>query len=116
MEFLLTKNPQFSGKFESREVKDFYKDLVEDADQFNIATGFVSNVSILELEDLVTYRQKNTAKAMKLNLFIGMNYIEQFTKLQYDALMELNKHLQMDNLGDVFVSKELRYHGKMYSF
>lgn len=34
MEFLLTKNPQFSGKFESREVKDFYKDLVEDADQF----------------------------------------------------------------------------------
>lgn len=115
MDFLLTKNPQFSAKYKTREVRDYYKDLIEDADQFNIATGFVSNASIIELQDLITYRQ-SSAKVMKLNLFIGMDYIEQFTKLQYDALIVLNEHLKKDKLGDIFVSKDLRYHGKMYSF
>lgn len=115
MEFLLTKTPQYTGKFKTKEVKDYYTDLVEDADMFNIATGFVSNASILELEDLIKYRQKSH-KAMKLNLFIGMNYLEQFTRLQYEALKELNSYLLTDKLGNIYLSKESRYHGKMYSF
>ena len=113
MELLLSKNPIFT--FPYKTVKEYYRNLIEDSDEFNIATGFVTNDSLVSLDTLIRYRQKKK-HPLKINLLIGMDYLEKFTRLQYDAVKELNAHLITDKLGKVMVSKEILYHGKMYSF
>ena len=105
----------FAGKFTFKEVKDYYSTLANEADEFNIATGFVSNDSIVELSNLVKFRNDH-ANNIKLNMLIGMNYLDGFTKIQYDAIKELSSFLSENDMGKVCVSKMAYYHGKMYSF
>ncbi|WP_289873416.1 restriction endonuclease PLD domain-containing protein [uncultured Duncaniella sp.] len=86
--------------------------MIETADQLNIATGFITNDSIVELQNLIEYRNHR----LTLNLFIGMNLLEGFTKLQYNAVRDLNSFLTDSNTGRVLLSPKALYHGKMYSF
>lgn len=86
--------------------------MIETADQLNIATGFITNDSIVELQNLIEYRNQR----LTLNLFIGMNLLEGFTKLQYNAVRDLNLFLTDSNTGRVLLSPKALYHGKMYSF
>lgn len=115
MEHLLSKHPMLDAHFPHKCVRDYYLRYVEDADQFNIATGFISNDSIVGLSDLLHYRYEHDKK-MKLNLLIGMNYLDRFTKIQYDAIKNLNAYLQDKQLGDIYISDRTYFHGKMYSF
>lgn len=111
MELLLSKNP-IIGSLHAKSVSDYFKRFVEDATSFNIATGFVSNDSIAALKQIIEFREG----ALSLNLFIGMNYLDGFTKLQYNAIKDLDKFLVGNQLGHVFLSPSALYHGKMYSF
>ena len=70
MELLLTKNP-IIGSLHAKSVSDYFKSFVEEASEFNIATGFITNDSIAALKQIVEYRNGD----LGLNLFIGMNYI-----------------------------------------
>lgn len=115
MELMLTNNPMCHGKFEYREINPYFTKYANEADQFNIATGFVTNESIVELDNLVKCRMELNNK-MKLNLLIGMNYFDGFTRLQYDAIHALNDYLIGEALGGVYLSTAMRYHGKIYSF
>ena len=45
-----------------------------------------------------------------------MNLLEGFTKLQYNAVRDLNLFLSDSNTGRVLLSPKALYHGKMYSF
>lgn len=111
MGLLLTKNPIIGG-LKAKSVKDYTSGYFETATHLNIATGFISNESIAELRRLIEYRQ-NT---LHLSLFIGMNYIDGFTKLQYEAVKEFSAQLLHNHIGDVYVSPKALFHGKMYSF
>lgn len=111
MELLFTKNPIVSA-LSTKSIKNYTDQYFQDATQLNIATGFVSNESIVQLNRLIEYR----SKTLKLSLFIGMNYLDGFTKLQYEAVKELGYKLSDSNLGHVFVSPKAMFHGKMYSF
>lgn len=86
--------------------------MIETADHMNIATGFITNDSIVELKNLIEYRQFS----LTLDLFIGMNLLDGFTKLQYNAVKELNTFLTESSTGRVLLSPKALYHGKMYSF
>lgn len=111
MDLLLTKNPIINS-LRAKSINDYTSKYFETATQLNIATGFISNESIAELKRLVEYR-KHT---LNLSLFIGMNYIDGFTKLQYDAVKELGADLLANGIGNVYVSPKALFHGKMYSF
>lgn len=111
MEVLLSANPIISD-IRCRSVKDFYSPMIETADHMNIATGFITNDSIVELKNLIEYRQFS----LTLDLFIGMNLLDGFTKLQYNAVKELNTFLTESSTGRVLLSPKALYHGKMYSF
>ena len=111
MEVLLSANPIISD-IRCRSVKDFYRPMIETADHMNIATGFITNDSIVELKNLIEYRQFS----LTLDLFIGMNLLDGFTKLQYNAVKELNTFLTESSTGRVLLSPKALYHGKMYSF
>ncbi len=111
MEVLLSANPIISD-IRCRAVKDHYRPMIEIADHLNIATGFITNDSIVELKNLIEYRQFR----LTLDLFIGMNLLEGFTKLQYNAVKDLNSFLTESSSGRVLLSPNALYHGKMYSF
>ncbi len=52
MEVLLSANPIISD-IRCRAVKDHYRPMIEIADHLNIATGFITNDSIVELKNLI---------------------------------------------------------------
>ena len=113
MEILQTRNPIMLG---SQSTDELYKSLVEEATHFNIATGYITNESIVEIQQAVQYRLLSPKGPMRLNLLIGMNYIEGFTQLQYNAVKKLHFYLREHNVGKVMLSTKAMYHGKMYSF
>ena len=96
----------------SRSVGYYRTHLMNTASSFNVATGFVSSDSLVELKRLVDIREG----ALSVQLFIGMNYLEGFTELQYHTLIDLNNYLTSNNAGMVYVSPRALFHGKMYSF
>ena len=111
MELLLTKNP-IVEPIGLRSTKDLVVKHINNATSFNIATGFITNDSIAELQSIVSYKKNS----MNLLLFIGMNYLDGFTKIQYNAVRELNDMLHEYNSGKVYLSPKALFHGKMYSF
>lgn len=111
MELLLPQNPIVQNQIRTKSISTMYNKLVENATDFNIATGFITNDSIA-LKQIVQFREGD----LKLSLFIGMNYLDGFTKLQYNAVKELNYFLTVNKLGNVYLSSQALYHGKMYSF
>lgn len=111
MELLLTKNPMVEP-LGLRSTKDLVTKYINQATTFNIATGFITNDSIAELQSIMEFKGND----MTLNLFIGMNYLEGFTRIQYNAVEELSNMLHDRNVGEVYLSPKALYHGKMYSF
>lgn len=111
MDLLLTKNPIINS-IHAKRIDDYTSEYFETATQMNIATGFISNESIAELKRLVEYRKRT----LNLSLFIGMNYIDGFTKLQYDAVKELGANLLENGIGNVYVSPKALFHGKCILF
>jgi len=111
-EILLTKNPTLATIPNYHSVQEHFGSLIDEATVFNIATGFITNDSIATLQQIVEYKRGG----MRLNLFIGMNYLEGFTKIQYKAVESLNTYLTNKSLGNVYLSPQALYHGKMYSF
>lgn len=95
-----------------KSITDIRASLINEATVFNIATGFISSESLVELQRIADLREKE----LKINLFIGMNYLSGFTKLQYIVLERLSEYLTSQNLGTVYLSPKALYHGKMYSF
>ena len=111
MEQLLTKNPMLRS-FSYKSVNDYRTALINDAAKFNIATGFITSDALVELKRIVEVRKGEFA----INLFVGMNYLNGFTKLQYATLQDLNSFLNENQYGKVYVSPNALFHGKMYSF
>lgn len=111
MEQLLTKNPMLRS-FPYKSVSDYRTTLINEAAKFNIATGFITSDALVELKRIVEIRNGDFV----VNLFVGMNYLDGFTKLQYATLQELNSFLCDNSYGKVYVSPKALFHGKMYSF
>ena len=88
---------------------------VVDADEISIATGYVSEESLLELKAILSFYSDNN-QSKSCSLVIGMHGREGFTRPQYEAAVELGNFLKDKNLGAVFVCTAFRYHGKTYLF
>ena len=111
MELLLSKNP-IIRTIGSRCIEDFYSNCVENADRLNIATGFITNDSIAELSRILSFHDYR----FSVNLLIGMHFIDGFTEIQYRSIFKLNEVLQNHNAGNIYLSTNALFHGKMYSF
>ena len=111
MEHLFTRSP-ILRKMTYKTIGDYRTRLINDASVFNIATGYISSEALVELKRIISIREKQ----ISINLFVGMNYIEGFTKLQYNTLKDLSSFMEAEGVGQVLVSPAALYHGKMYSF
>lgn len=97
-----TNNPKFI---------DAFYELLSEADQMDIAVGYITADSLSELQNIV--KMNNVSK---LNLTIGMHYFDLFTAAEYNAAMRLNNFLQENSIGGVNLVTSFRFHGKMYSY
>jgi hypothetical protein len=99
-------------KTPSQKFSDVFFDLfVNKASSTRIASGYVSEESIADLITLY-----DTGYNKPLNLIVGMHYFEGFSYGQYYALLHLADILSAKKAGGIFVSRVMKYHGKIYSF
>lgn len=98
---LKTKNNRFEDIF--------YSEFMS-SKEVNIASGYISEDAVSKI---ISIYQKGIN--ISLNLIVGMHYFEGFTKVQYDALIELNKYINKCG-GRVYLAVVSKYHGKVYSF
>lgn len=101
-----------NAKITAKTLNKLWMELFQAADEVTMATGYVSNDAVKELHKILEHNHQ----IKKLDLFVGMHYLEGFTRLQYDSLCELNQFLQEEKRGEVFVSPFVKFHGKMYAF
>lgn len=92
-------------------IVDCIEDQMMIADQVEIAVGYTSAASIIELERMVEeYGIK------KICLTIGMYYIEGMPERSYHIALELNKKWKELGIGEIRLVKPFKYHGKLYCF
>lgn len=88
---------------------------VATCDSVKIATGYVTEESLLELKAILRlYLEENRRKSC--SLVIGMHGREGFTRPQYDAALDLGHFLKDQQIGSVRVCTAFKYHGKTYIF
>lgn len=109
MSLLLSNLPPLRTK--SKTYTDTFKNLLKDADSVNLATGYISTDSAIDLRNII---EANGGPS--LNLCVGMHYFEGLSPVQYDALKSLDKSLREHKLGQVFMVTTFPFHGKIVSF
>lgn len=108
---LLFSNSNTLTFHNSQQQMRVWEDLLSISTNVKIATGYISCDSILELKNIVAANP-----TPNLDLFIGMHYLEKFTRLQYQAVSKLDTLLRTTNRGQVYLSPYQCFHGKLYSF
>lgn len=109
MEFLYSNYMPL--KMGSSSFVDKFFDAMVDAKQLDIAVGYITADSLIELQKIVELNN-----LQRLNLIIGMHYFEKFTKPEYRAAMALNSFLKQSGCGAVKLVTPFKYHGKIYTY
>lgn len=82
-----------------------------DADYLQLATGYISDDSLLFLKENLEVQKK-----LRCDLLIGMHVYDGFTQSQYSISRELGEYLTNEERGSVIVCCAFPYHGKFYNF
>lgn len=109
MEFLHSNFPPV--RIGGRSFSDAFYDLLPETESLDIAVGYVTSDSLIELERLTELND-----LQNVNLTIGMHYFDRFTHTQYNAAVRLNRFLVESGRGEVRLVTPFRYHGKLYSY
>ena len=109
MDFLLSNYAPL--RTSSQTFADTFYNLLPQTEQLDIAVGYITSDSLSELQKAVELNH-----VLKLNLIIGMHYIEHFTQVEYKTALKLNDFLRDNNAGEVRLVTPFRFHGKLYSF
>ena len=109
MDFLQSNYAPVKTTF--RSFSDTFYDILPSATELNFAVGYITSDSLIELQKLIEYNN-----IQKMNLTIGMHYLDKFTKTEYDTAMGLNEYLTRTGKGEVRLVTPFRYHGKLYSY
>src|SRR5258708_1697876 len=88
---------------------------VVNSDNIKIATGYITEESLLELKAVLLFYNEET-KTKTCSLVIGMHGREGFTQAQYEAAIDLANFLKDKKIGSVRVCTAFKFHGKTYVF
>ena len=92
-------------------VSDRFFDEARASDRIEIATGYVSKASLLELDALV-----DSADIKQITLTIGMYFVEGMPEGTYHTALEINKKWKDSGIGEIRMVRAFKYHGKLYAF
>lgn len=109
MSLLLSNFPPLRTGYAS--YTDTFKSLLKDSDTVNLATGYISTDSAIDLKNII-----EANGGPRLNLCVGMHYFEGLTPVQDEALRSLDKSLRDAELGAVYLVTTFPFHGKVVCF
>src|ERR1700722_2768312 len=109
MELLFSNIPPFVSS--RKDFKSCFDDLLMDSKSLKIATGYISQDSIIELARFIEDNKRPT-----LELVIGMHYFDGITRLQHQSVQKLDALLKSTGRGFVKVVTAFPFHGKLYLF
>ena len=90
---------------------DCFIEQLSRADKLEIAVGYISCASIMELESLIEkHKIKNVC------LVVGMYYLEGMPENTYHTALKLHKKWRKNGIGEIKLVKPFKYHGKVYCF
>ena len=92
-------------------ISETFNEYFQQADHVEIAVGYVSRASLEELDALVEHNQ-----TQRINLIIGMYYIEGMPEGSYHTAIKINKRWNEAGIGEIRIVRSLKYHGKLYVF
>lgn len=90
---------------------DYFMDAVHEADEIDIAVGYVSKAALKKLQGLV-----DGSGIKKVCLTIGMYYHEGMPEGTYNVAAALNEDWTGRGIGEVRLVRAFKYHGKAYVF
>ena len=109
MKFLASNFPPLATTHKS--YVEQWTSLFTENDSLNIAVGYASNDSLLYLRKLI---ELNSPK--NLNVCLGMARFEGLFNSQFAAATELGRYLQETGTGNVYISTQFPFHGKVQTF
>ena len=96
---------------EQQSIIDCIHEQFEKADQVELAVGYISKASLIELNDMV-----ERYSIQKICLNIGMYFIEGMPESSYRTALDINAEWNRKGIGEIRLVKSFKYHGKMYCF
>ena len=90
---------------------DSFNEQMKKSDQVDIAVGYTSNASLIELDDLV---ERYGIK--KICLTIGMYFIEGMPESAYHTALKMDQRWREAGIGEIRIIKSFKYHGKLFCF
>lgn len=109
MELLFSNIPPV--RLANRNILSCFEEILPATEDLKIASGYISTDALTELKKIIEMNKKPT-----LQLLIGMHHFDGITKPQYQAIKYLNDFLKDTSLGEVSISTQLKFHGKIYCF
>lgn len=111
MELLYSNILPLSTSEGQQTVAERFNAEIANADRVDIAVGYVSKASLIELDMMVEkYAIKHTS------LIMGMYFVEGMPESTYRTALEINKKWVDAGVGEIRVVHTFKYHGKLYSF
>lgn len=95
-------------------IRECLKQEILNADRVEIAVGYVSKLSLLELNDLIHQKYSSVARNICLN--IGMYYTDGIPESSYYVAKMLNTQWQQEGIGEIRIVNAFKFHGKLYCF
>lgn len=111
MPLLYSNIPPLRLDSDKMTIQDYMNKSAELADKILIVVGYASKNSLIELDRIVKkYKLSNVV------LVLGMYYIEGFPEGIYNTALRLNDEWKTSGIGEIRVTKSMKYHGKLYAF
>lgn len=90
---------------------DCIHEQFKNADQIELAVGYISKASLIELDAMV--QQYNI---QKICLTIGMYFVEGMPESSYRTALDINDKWHQKGIGEIRLVKSFKHHGKIYCF
>lgn len=111
MRILYSDIPPLRIKEEQDTFINRFHAVSREADKLDIAVGYISKGSLLELNQLIHEMKINF---VRLNM--GMYMIEGISESTYHTAVDINKQWQEEGIGEIRLVRPFKYHGKLYVF
>ena len=92
-------------------IYDAFLDQLSHCSQVEIAVGYVSKASLIELDELVAAHH-----IQHIVLIMGMYYVEGMPEGTYRTALAINEKWQRLGIGEIRLTHAFKYHGKVYCF
>lgn len=98
-------------KDKDKEFFEYFRNALSESDSLEIAVGYASKGALNELRELIELHH-----IKKVNIAIGMYYLEGMPEGMYHAALELDTFLKQKDIGEIRLTHVFKYHGKLYAF